>query len=596
VTISGIIQIVIFCLVLIALTKPIGLYMVHVFEKQGTWLDPVLAPLEKLCYVSSGVNPDEDMHWTKYAHCMLAFSLISLLLSYAVLRLQGVLPFNPMAFSTAGAPAYATAMTPDLAFNTAASFTSNTNWQAYSGEATMSYLSQMLGLAFHNWVSAAVGIGVALALVRGFARRSASGVGNFWQDLIRAVLWVLIPIGAVSSLILISQGVIQNFAPYVVATTVEGAKQIIPMGPIASQEAIKLLGTNGGGFFNANSAHPFENPTAITNFLETLLIFLIPAGLTYTFGKLLKDTRQGWALLLTMFIFFLAGVGIIYQFESHGNPNFDKYQVQSSTKVMGDLGGNMEGKEVRIGQANSALFSAVTTDASCGAVNCTLDSFTPIAGMIPLLNIQLGEIIFGGTGSGLYGMLVFAIITVFIAGLMVGRTPEYLGKKIEKKEVKMAMLFILTSAISILVFTAIASVAGFPEKSYWNPQGWTTANVNNNGAHGLSEILYSFSSCTGNNGSAFAGITANTPFYNLTCGLAMLIGRFLMMVPVLAMAGALAQKKFVPPTSGTFPTHSAVFIILLSSVILIVGALTYFPVLTLGPIVEQMLMQHGRLF
>jgi K+-transporting ATPase ATPase A chain len=596
VTISGIIQIAIYCLVLLALTKPLGLYMVHVFEKEGTWLDPVLAPFEKLCYVTSGVNPSEDMHWTKYANCMLAFSLMSSLLTYAVLRLQGVLPFNPMLFSATAAPAYATAMTPDLAFNTAVSFTTNTNWQAYSGEATMSYLSQMLGLAFHNWVSGAVGIGVALALVRGFARRSATGVGNFWQDMVRGILWVLFPLCVVFSLVLMSQGVIQNFSPYIVATTVEGAKQIIPMGPIASQEVIKMLGTNGGGFLNANSAHPFENPTPLTNFLEMLMIFMIPSALTYTFGKLVKDTRQGWALLFTMFIFFLAAVGVIYHFESHGNPNFNKYQVESSTKVMGDLGGNMEGKEIRFGQANSALFSAATTDASCGAVNCMHDSFTPIAGMMPLLNIQLGEIIFGGVGSGLYGMLVFAVITVFIAGLMVGRTPEYLGKKIDKKEVKMAMLFILTSAISILVFTALASVIGFPEKGYWNPQGLATANVNNNAAHGLSEILYAFSSCTGNNGSAFAGITVNTPFYNLTCGLAMLIGRFLMMVPVLAMAGAVAQKKFVPPTSGTFPTHSAVFIILLTSVILIVGALTYFPALTLGPIVEQMLMQHGRLF
>ncbi len=570
--------------------------MVHVFEREGTWLDPIFAPIEKLCYASFGVNPSEDMHWTKYANCMLAFSLTSLLFSYGVLRLQGVLPLNPMLFSTAGAPAYATSMTPDLAFNTAVSFTSNTNWQAYSGEATMSYLSQMLGLAFHNWVSGAVGIGVALALVRGFARRSATGVGNFWQDIVRSTLFVLFPICFVLSLIFISQGVVQNFAPYAVVTTLEGAKQIIPMGPIASQEVIKMLGTNGGGFLNANSCHPFENPTPLTNFLEILMIFVIPAGLTYTFGKLVKDTRQGWALLLTMFIFFLAAVGIIYHFESEGNPNFARYRVQSSTAVMGDLGGNLEGKEVRLGQANSALFSAATTDASCGAVNCMLDSFTPIAGLVPLLNIQLGEIIFGGVGSGLYGMLVFAVITVFIAGLMVGRTPEYLGKKIDKKEVKMAMLFILTSAVSILVFTAIASVAGFPEKGYWNPQGLTTANVNNAGAHGLSEILYAYSSSTGNNGSAFAGITVNTPFYNLTCGLAMLIGRFLMMVPVLAMAGALAQKKYVPPTSGTFPTHSAVFIILLSSVILIVGALTYFPVLTLGPIVEQMLMQHGRLF
>ncbi len=460
----------------------------------------------------------------------------------------------------------------------------------------MSYLSQMLALAFHNWVSAAVGIGVAVALVRGFSRRSAKGVGNFWQDITKATIYLLLPISTLAALFLVSQGVVQNFAPYVTAETIEGVKQIIPQGPIASQEAIKMLGTNGGGFLNANSAHPFENPTPLSNFVEMLLIFIIPSSLTYMFGKMVKDTRQGWALLFTMFVFFLAAVFVCYHFECIGNPNFAHYNVQSSTAVMGDLGGNMEGKEVRFGQANSSLFTAITTDASCGAVNCMFDSLTPIAGLVPLLNIQLGEIIFGGVGSGLYGMLVFAVITVFIAGLMVGRTPEYLGKKIDKKEVKMAMLFILTSAAFILIFTALATVIPIAQSDYWNTQGSPTNNINNAGAHGLSEILYAFSSSTGNNGSAFAGLSANTPFFNFTCGLAMLAGRFLMMIPALAMAGSLVQKRYVPPSSGTFPTHSPIFIVLLSSVILIVGALTYFPALTLGPIVEHMLMRQGRLF
>ncbi|HEY9756952.1 MAG TPA: potassium-transporting ATPase subunit KdpA [Oculatellaceae cyanobacterium] len=589
-------QIVLYCLILFASVKPLGLFMLHVFEKEGTWLDPLLKPVENFCYKLFGIDPLEDMHWTKYAGCMLSFSGVSLIFSYAVLRLQGALPFNPMGFSTANAPAYATTMTPDLAFNTATSFTTNTNWQAYSGESTMSYLSQMLALAFHNWISAAVGIAVAVALVRGFARRSEKGIGNFWQDITRTIFWVLLPIATVGALILVSEGVVQNFSPYVVATTIEGAKQTIPQGPMASQEVIKMLGTNGGGFLNANSAHPFENPTPLSNLLQMYLIFVIPAALTYTFGRLVKDTRQGWALLLTMTLFFLAAVGICYHFECHGNPNFSTYKVQASTATLGDLGGNMEGKEIRFGEANSSLFTSITTDASCGAVNCTMDSLTPIGGLVPLLNIQLGEIIFGGTGSGLYGMLVFAVITVFIAGLMVGRTPEYLGKKIEKKEVKMAMLFILTSAASILIFTALASVVQFPLKDYWNPQGPATANLNNAAAHGLSEILYAFSSATGNNGSAFAGLTANTPFFNLSLGLAMLAGRFLMMVPALAMAGSLVQKKYVPPSSGTFPTHSPIFIVLLSSIILIVGALTYFPVLTLGPIVEHMLMEQNRLF
>ena len=596
-TFVGWVEIGVFSLLLLALVKPLGIYMQRVFDGESTWLDPLFKPIESVCYRVMGVDSKLDMHWTTYAGCMLALSLLSLLFTYAILRLQGMIPFfNPMGFSTSQAPSYATAMTPDLAFNTAVSFTTNTNWQAYSGESTLSYLSQMLGLAFHNWLSAATGIAAAIALVRGFVRRSATGIGNFWSDVVRALLWIMFPICLIVALFLVSQGVIQNLAPYVVATTIENSKQILPMGPIASQEVIKLLGINGGGFLNANSAHPFENPSPLTNLIEELLIFMLPAALTYTFGSMVKDTRQGWALLFTMYLFFLSGTGIIYHFEAVANPHYSNYGVSTSTNLPGHIGGNMEGKEVRLGLADSSLFAAVTTDASCGAINCQHDSLTPLAGMIPLLNIQLGEIIFGGVGSGLYGMLIFAIITVFIAGLMVGRTPEYLGKKIEKKEVKMSMLFILVSAASILIFTAMSSVLQFPEKDYWNPPGSTFSNVGNAAAHGLTEILYAFSSGTGNNGSAFSGLNVNTPFYNLTVGLAMLAGRFLMMIPALAIAGSLTQKKYVPPSTGTFPTHSPIFIVLLASIIIIVGALTYFPVLTLGPIVEHMMMWQGRLF
>jgi K+-transporting ATPase ATPase A chain len=594
-TAVGWIQIVFFCLLLVALTKPLGAYMAAVFENRPTFLDVIFSPVERLCYKACGVDVAIDMHWTEYIFCLLAVSCISTLFTYAILQLQGFLPCNPMGFSTSHAPAFATAVTPDLAFNTAVSFATNTNWQAYAGEGTFSYLSQMLGLAMHNWLSGASGIVVAVALIRGFARRNSAGVGNFWQDLIRALLYVLFPLTLVVALLLVSQGVIQNFSAYVVATGLEGAKQTIAMGPVASQEAIKMLGTNGGGFFNANSAHPFENPTPFSDLIEMLSIFVIPAALTYTFGKMVKDTRQGWILLSTMFIFFLSGLAICYNAEASGNPNFAAFNIDSSTHNLGDSGGNMEGKEVRFGLANSALFAAVTTDASCGGVNCSHDSLTPLGGLVPLLNIQLGEIIFGGVGSGLYGMLVFAVLTVFIAGLMVGRTPEYLGKKIEKKEVKMAMLYVLTSAASILIFSALASVLNCPLNSYWNGLGPTFANVNNNGAHGFSEILYAFSSATGNNGSAFAGLTANTPFYNLTTGMAMLLGRFLMMVPIMAMAGSLASKKYVPPTTGTFPTNSPIFVVLLSSVILIVGALTYFPALTLGPAVDHFLMWQKSL-
>jgi len=595
-TVIGWIQILAYCVVLLLLTKPIGLYMHAVLEGDGGPAARVFGSIERFTYRLIGVNPARDMHWSEYALAMLAFSLVSMLFTYVVLRLQGFLPLNPMHFSTAAAPPYATALTPDLAFNTAMSFTTNTNWQAYSGENTMSYLSQMLGLALHNWLSAAVGMAVGVAVARGFSRKLANGIGNFWSDLTRSILYVFLPLLIVYSLFLVSQGVVQSLAPYVVAQTVEGAKQVIPLGPIASQECIKMLGINGGGFLNANSAHPFENPTPLSNFVQMLSIFLLPAGLTYMFGRMVGDTRQGWALLATMFALFLAGVLVCYQFEALGNPLVAQQGVDTSTSRLGDLGGNQEGKEVRFGLANSALFAAITTDASCGAVNAMHDSFTPLAGLVPLLNIQLGEIIFGGVGSGLYGMLIYAVLTVFIAGLMVGRTPEYVGKKIEKKEVKMAMLFVLAAAFSILVFTAVASVLELPAKDFLNPQGALTNNLNNGGPHGLSEILYAFSSGTGNNGSAFAGISVNTPLYNTLLGIAMFIGRFLMMVPVLALAGSLAAKKYVPLSTGTFPTNGPMFVTLLISVILIVGALTFFPALTLGPIVEHFLMHSGRLF
>jgi len=599
-------QIALFSLVLLALTKPMGAYMARVFEGERTWLDPVLGPVERLLYRLFGVDAREDMRWTTYALAMLAFSVVSLIFTYAVLRLQGLLPFNPMGFSTAKAPSFATPMTPDLAFNTSVSFTTNTNWQAYGGEGTMSYLSQMLALTLHNWTSAAVGIALAIALVRGFARRGADGIGNFWYDLTRATLYVLLPICTVYALFLVSQGVVQNFASYTSVKTLEGAAQTLAQGPVASQEAIKMLGTNGGGFFNANSAHPFENPTPLTNMVQMLSIFLIPGGLCYTFGKMVRDTRQGWAIWAAMYSLFFVGVFACYGFEAAGNPNLARQGAETSTAVLGDLGGNMEGKEVRFGLANSALFATVTTDASCGAVNSMHDSFTPLGGLVPLLNIQLGEVVFGGVGAGLYGMLVFAILTVFIAGLMVGRTPEYVGKKIEQKEVKMAMLYVLAAAASILVFTGVASVLDLPKvgglaalnrvgesTTYY---GGTFNNVNNNGPHGLSEMLYAYSSATGNNGSAFAGITVNTPVYNLTLGLAMLIGRFLLIIPMLAIAGSLAAKKYVPASSGTFPTHGGLFVGLLVGVCVIVGALTFFPVLSLGPIVEHFQMHGGRLF
>ena len=587
-TAIGILQIAVYMALLLLVTKPMGTYMARVFSGERTLLTPVLRPVERLIYRAAGVDESAEMRWTVFAGALLVFSIVGLLLTYALLRLQQFLPWNPQHFGVKE-------MTPDLAFNTSVSFTTNTNWQNYSPEATVSYFSNMVALAIHNWMSAAAGVAVALALVRGIASRSAQGIGNFWVDITRATLYVLLPICLVYSLFLVQQGVPQNFAPYTKATTLEGAVQSIAQGPVASQESIKMLGTNGGGFFNANSAHPYENPTPLANWIQMLSIFLIPAGLTYTFGKMVGNTRQGWALFGAMAVLFLAGVFVCYHFEAAGNPQVARLGVMAhATDVQ--PGGNMEGKEARFGIAASALFATVTTDASCGAVNSMHDSYTPLGGMVPLVNILSGEVIFGGVGAGLYGMLMFAILAVFIAGLMVGRTPEYIGKKIEQYEVKMAMLAVLVLAASILGFTALGSSLNLPAHSAWNQVGATYSNVNNTGPHGLSEILYAYSSGTGNNGSAFAGLTGNTPFYNLTLGLAMLIGRFLMVIPLLAIAGSLAAKKPVPPTSGTFPTDSGTFVVLLVGVVGIVGALTFFPALSLGPVVEHLLMHAGKVF
>jgi K+-transporting ATPase ATPase A chain len=591
----GFLQIAVFFLLVLAFTKPMGAFMARVFEGQRTWLHPVLRPLERLIYRLCGIHEEQEQRWTGYAGSLLMFSLASLLLTYLIQRVQGILPFNPQGFGTAHAAQGATAMTPDLAFNTAVSFTTNTNWQAYTPETTMSYLTQMVGLATHNFFSAAAGIAIAIALVRGFARHSSEKIGNFWVDMVRATVYVLLPLSVAIALLFVSQGVIQNLSPYTKATTVEGAAQTIAQGPVASQEAIKMLGTNGGGFFNANSAHPFENPTPFSNLLQLLSIFLIPAGLTHTFGKMVKDTRQGWALFAAMSVLFLAGVFVVYAAEQSGNPILTALGLESQSTAT-QPGGNMEGKEVRFGIASSALFATVTTDASCGAVNAMHDSFTPLGGLVPLVNIELGEVVFGGVGSGLYGMLMFAILAVFIAGLMVGRTPEYLGKKIEQKEVKMVMLAVLVLAGSILLFSGTGAVVNFAKNSWINPQGPATANLGNKGPHGLSEILYAYTSGTGNNGSAFMGLNANTPWFNITIGLAMLTGRFLMIIPLLAVAGSLAQKKLVPASAGTLPTSGALFVGLLVGVVLIVGALTFFPALTLGPVVEHFLMMRHQLF
>jgi len=586
-TANGWLQVAIFFALILACTKPLGAFIATIIEGRRNFMTPVLGPVERLIYRLSGVRLNaqgepEEQHWTRYAAALLAFSAFSALLLYAMQRLQKWLPFNPQGFSQDN-------VSPDLGFNTAASFDTNTNWQSYVPETTLSYFVQMAGLTVHNFLSAAAGLGIAIAVVRGFARQSVKTIGNFWADMTRATLYVLLPISIVAALVLCSQGVIQNLHPYTVATTLEGVKQTIGQGPVASQEAIKMLGTNGGGFFNANSAHPFENPTPFTNMFQMFLIFLIPAALTYTFGKLVRDTRQGWALFAAMTVLWLAGVTAAFYFEQKGTPMLAKAGIEQ-TATDTQPGGNMEGKETRFGIADSALFATVTTDASCGAVNSMHDSFTPLGGLVPLFNIELGDVVFGGVGAGLYGMLMFAILAVFIAGLMVGRTPEYLGKKIEKKEVKMAMIAMLVLAASVLFFAGASSVVQFAAKGYWNGPGAAAANTNNPGAHGLSEILYAYASGTGNNGSAFAGINANTPWYNVTIGFAMLIGRFLMLLPLLAIAGSLAEKKQVPVSAGTFPTHGPLFVTLLVGVVVIVGALTYFPVLSLGPIVEHLMM------
>jgi K+-transporting ATPase ATPase A chain len=541
------------------------------------------------------VDESVEQRWAQYTGSLLAFSVISFLILYALQRLQGFLPLNPMGFSTAHAMSGATPMTPDLAFNTAASFLTNTNWQAYSGESTLSYLVQMAGLTVQNFVSAAAGLAVAMAVVRGFARHEAKTLGNFWADLVRGTVYVLLPVALIGALVLCSQGVIQNLKPYTTVTTVEGAKQVVAQGPIASQEAIKELGTNGGGFFNANSSHPFENPTPFTNLFEMFLILVIPAALTYTFGRMVGDTRQGWAIFAAFTVMFVIGILVCYGAEQAGNPILGRMGLQTAA-TSGQAGGNMEGKEVRFGVTNSALFATVTTDTSCGAVNSMHDSLTPLGGLVPMVNMMTDIVVFGGVGAGLYGILIYCIIAVFIAGLMVGRTPEYLGKKLQQKEVKMAMLAIIATSASILIFSAISSVVPFAKNGYWNPPGAAIANTNNGGPHGFSEILYAYDSATGNNGSAFAGINVNTPWYNLTLGLAMLIGRFVFLIPILAAAGSLAAKKKIAITSGTFPTHGPLFVGLLVGTVIIVAALTYFPAVSLGPIVEHYLMHSGKLF
>jgi K+-transporting ATPase ATPase A chain len=589
-TANGWFQIGLYVLALFLITKPVGVYLARVFERQKTILDRLFRPVERLIYRICGVDENKEMRWTEYGTTMLVFSAVSLILLYLFERLQHWLPGNPERLAN---------VAPDLAWNTAVSFTTNTNWQAYTPETTMSYLTQMAGLAYHNFASAAVGIALAIAVIRGVSRHESKTIGNFWVDLTRCFLWVLLPVCLVASLVLVSQGVVQNLKPYATAQIVEPQRvelvgpdgkpisqtvtqQVIALGPAASQGAIKMFGTNGGGFFNANSAHPFENPTPFSNFFEMLLIFAIPSGLTYTLGRMTNSQGHGWAVWSAMTALFLVGVAATYWAEARGNPLLAG--VDQTTTVL-HSGGNMEGKEVRFGIANSTLFATITTDASCGAVNSMHDSYTPLGGMVPLVNIMLGEVIFGGVGSGLYGMLVFVILAVFIAGLMVGRTPEYLGKKIEAFDVKMAMLSVLITALTILVFGAIAVVAKFG-----------TASISNPGPHGLSQILYAYASGTGNNGSAFGGLNVNTPWYNASTAVAMLLGRFFVVIPILAIAGNLARKKSAPASLGTFPVTGPLFTILLVSTVLIVGALTFFPALSLGPILEHLLMLSGKAF
>lgn len=581
-TSNGWIQILLYCLVIIAITAPFGRYMTHVFAGERTLLSPVLRPVERGLYRLSGVDEAAEQHWVSYAIAALAFSFAGFVSLYALQRLQSILPFNPQGQDAVG---------PDLAFNTSASFITNTNWQSYVPETTMSYLTQMAGLTVHNFVSAATGIAMAVALVRGFARRSARTLGNFWVDLTRCVLYILLPIAIIVGLVFVWQGMPQNLGAYTEATTVEGAKQLIAQGPVASQEVIKIFGTNGGGFMNANSAHPFENPTALTNFIEIVLIFSIGAGLTNLFGRMVGDQRQGWAIFAVMGLLFLAGLVTVYAVESQGNPAFAAFHVDQTpghvdqAPAARQAGGNMEGKEVRFGIVDSSLFTTITTDTSCGAVNTMHDSLLPLAGLVPMANMMFGCIFFGGVGSGLYGMLLFVIVAMFVAGLMVGRTPEYLGKKLEAKEVKMAMLAILALPMSILGFTALAVVL---------PVG--TGAMANAGPHGFSEALYAYTSATANNGSAFAGISANVPFWNITLGLAMFIGRFMVMIPMLAVAGSLVKKKIVPSSAGTFPTHSPLFVGLVIGVIIITGGLIYFPAVALGPIVEHYAMYAGTIY
>ncbi len=586
-TLNGWLQIAVFIAAILLLAKPMGSYMTRVFDRRKTFLDPLLLPCERLLYRCTGIQADIEMRWTEYAVAMLIFSVVTLVLTYIVERLQGLLPLNPQHL-----PGVESA----LALNTAISFTTNTNWQAYVPESTMSYLTQMLGLATHNFWSAAVGLALAIAFVRGIARRESKTLGNFWVDLTRGTLWILLPLSIVFALVLVSQGVVQNLKSYdtvklIEPQTVTGTDgktttvttQTIAQGPVASQEAIKMLGTNGGGFFNTNSAHPFENPTALSNFLQMLAIFLIPAALTVTLGQMVGSPKHGWAVLAAMVVLWFAGTFTVYWAESHGNPLLHHVDSQAS---LTQSGGNMEGKEVRFGIANSALFATVTTDASCGAVNSMHDSFTPLGGMVPMINILLGEIVFGGVGAGLYGMLVFVVMAVFIAGLMVGRTPEYLGKKIESFDVQMAMLYLLIFPLLILGFSAVSVL--LPKLGL--------SSLANHGPHGLSEILYAYTSATGNNGSAFAGLNANTPWYNYSLSLAMFFGRFMMIIPMLAIAGNLAGKKIVPASAGTFPVTTPLFTILLTGVILIVGALTFFPVLSLGPVLEHLLLRAGQTF
>jgi K+-transporting ATPase ATPase A chain len=567
---SGWLQLALYVGALALITKPLGLYLCQVLDANGrTWFDPVLKPLERLTYRVMGVDAAKEHDWKQYTFAMLLFSLASCAFTYAILRLQHLLPLNPQGLGP---------LSPDLAFNTAVSFTTNTNWQSYGGEGTMSYFSQMVALTLHNFVSASVGIGIAAALVRAIARHSAKTLGNFWVDLVRTTYYLLLPICLVFAVVLVSQGMIQNFKPYTKATTLEGAEQTIVQGPMASQVAIKMLGTNGGGYANANAAHPFENPSPLSNFLQMLSIFSIGSGLTYYLGRMTKNQAHGWSVWGAMMTLFLAGVLVCWWAGARGNPIHQSLGLAA-------IDGNMEGKEVRFGIFNSALFAAITTAASCGAVNSMHDSFTAVGGLVPIFNIELGEVVIGGVGAGLYGMLVFVILAVFIAGLMVGRTPEYLGKKIGAYDVKMAMLALLVLTVTILGFTAWAIVSP-----------WGLAGLNNAGPHGLSEILYAYSSAAANNGSAFAGLTVNTPWYNATLGLAMLIGRFLMIVPIMALAGSLVQKKLSPASVGTFPVSGGTFILLLIGTVLLIGALNFLPVLALGPIVEHFLTAQGKLF